>query len=172
MVKSKVPVYYCKFCDEVLKTDCQFCSQPCRNIWMKTRNTLTEQLILNKKKAIELLKQNRIDISESCKDIYETLKKFMMTHTAVPSLKAEASLCCYIYNKNREKAFQTFEKFKRYSQDELDACLFEGRQSTIVIHNSDGISTQITGDEAVRVDGIMIKLSVERYHLMLQQTFS
>ena len=107
MVKSKVPVYYCKFCDEVLKTDCQFCSQPCRNIWMKTRNTQTEKLIDNRKEIVELLKQNRIDIPDTCKDIYETLKKFMASNTGyISTIKTEATLCAWIYNKNREKAFQ------------------------------------------------------------------
>jgi len=100
---------------------------------MKTRNTHTEQIIDSHKQMVEMLKENRIDIPANCKDIYETIKQILASDSGYdPCVKLEATLCCYIFNKNREKSFQTFEKYKRKAQENLDACLFEGLDRTIV----------------------------------------
>jgi hypothetical protein len=141
-------------------------------VWLKTRNTHTEQVLDSHKKMVELLKQNRIDIPANCKDIYERIKQILTTDSEYdPCVKLEATLCAYIYNKNRAKSFQTFEKYKREAQENLDECLFEGKERTIVLQTTGGTKTELTGDESVRVDAILVKLTVERYTLMLAQTF-
>jgi hypothetical protein len=130
-------------------------------VWLKTRNTHTEQVLDSHKKMVELLKQNRIDIPANCKDIYERIKQILTTDSEYdPCVKLEATLCAYIYNKNRAKSFEN-----------LDECLFEGKERTIVLQTTGGTKTELTGDESVRVDAILVKLTVERYTLMLAQTF-
>jgi hypothetical protein len=86
--------------------------------------------------------------------------------------KLEATLCCYIYNKNRDKAMKTFEKLKRYLQESLDETLFDGKKCETGIINADNTTmTYLSGDEGIRVNAILMKLLIQEYELMLQQTF-
>jgi hypothetical protein len=174
MAKSKAPVYYCKFCEEVLKTDCEFCSASCRHVWMKTRNTSVEQIISYYQESVDDLKKNIIDIPVTCKKRYKKNKNDIATLVGVDlqKQKLEATLCCYIYNKNRDKAMKTFEKLKRYLQESLDETLFDGRKCETGIRNEDKKTiTYLYGDEGIRVNAILMKLTIQEYELMLQQVF-
>ena len=173
MAKAKAPVYYCKWCDEVMKTDCQFCSGPCRKIWTKTRNTPTEEIISMYQRIVVMLKQDHLIIQGYCKDRYEIIKRDVQNYTgdAKKLATVEGSLFAYIYNKKKDEAFKAFAKYKQLSQDSLDACLFDGKESGLYILSSDGTKTYLDGEEALRVDAITTKLSVQAFELMLQQTF-
>ena len=174
MAKAKAPIFYCKWCEEVMETDCQFCSQLCRSIWTKTRHTPTEEVIATHQKWLGLLKENRFNISLFCKDRYETIKTDLQEYSEGRAKKlatVEGALFAYIYNKKKDKALQAFEKFKRLSQDGLDECLFDGKKCGLRIKHMDGTTTRLLGDEAFRVDAMIIQLSVQSFDLMLQQTF-
>lgn len=173
MAKSKAPTFYCKWCEEILKGDCKFCSEPCRKIWNKTRDTPTEQIIQNHQDMVDALKTKRLDISGTCKEVYLDNKKTLARYTGsvVVPLFAETKLYCYIYNKNKDKAFQAFEKLKQIHQENIDAVLFEGKNITLGILQDEGVS-HLTGEESFRVNGILVKLLIQKFELMLEQTFS
>lgn len=171
MAKSKAPVYYCKWCDEILKADCQFCSQPCKNIYMKTRNTPAESMIANYQETVDNLKQERYDIQAYCRHHYIEYKKTLCERD-LPNIRMHVQLYGYIHNKNRDKAFKTLEKFRRHHQELIDGALFEGETYKIgLAGDDDDPACTLTGEESLRVDAILTKLSVQCFELMLEQTF-
>lgn len=174
MAKKNTPVFYCKWCDEVLKTDCQFCSQPCRQIWTKTRNTPSEKVIALYRHCLDALKENDFNIPLFCKERYKMIESDLQHYNEGYAKKlatAEGALYAYIYNKKKDKVFKAFEKYKRLAQDGLDACLFDGKKSELCINHEDGTKTILSGEESFRVDAIVTKLSVQSFELMLAQTF-
>jgi hypothetical protein len=141
---------------------------------MKTRNTSVEQIISYYQQSVDDLKQNIIEIPGTCKMRYGKIKNDIATIVGVDlqKQKLEATLCCYIYNKNRDKAMKTFEKLKRYLQESLDETLFDGKKCETGIINADNTTmTYLSGDEGIRVNAILMKLLIQEYELMLQQTF-
>jgi hypothetical protein len=168
MAKSKASVYYCKFCDEVLKGDHKFCSEACKKIWLKTHNTPTETIHKGLQNTVKLLREGNMNIPDHCKANYTFCKQRSVIHDNV---KFHIQLYGYIYNKNKEKAFKTFEKFKRFHQDELDEQLFGGEIRPTILACLDGTQTMLEGEESLRVSAMLINLSVHAFELMLQQTF-
>jgi len=140
---------------------------------MKTRNTPTEKAIQDSHRIVELLREENFNICDYCKDRYEIIKRDVQTYPgdAKKMATAEGTFYAYIYNKNRDKAFKAFAKFKQLSQDGLDGCLFDGKKSRLCIISPDGTRTTLTGEESLRVDAITTKLLVQAFELMLQQTF-
>ncbi len=122
---------------------------------------------------IDLLKQEILDIPLYCKDRYNENKKLLTgEHSDIlQGIKLEAILCAYIYNKNREKAFKTFKKLKCYHQDNLNEYLFESKPSKIQMVGDDGEIICLTGEESLRIEAMLMKLIIQRFELMLQQTF-
>lgn len=176
MAKSKSTIYYCKWCDEILKEDCRFCSEPCRLIWTKTRNTPTEEIIQNYQGTVDALKKEILNINGTCRLNYIDNKKTLKETSDVAGLhlRTETILLAHIYNKNKDKALKTFEKLKQIHQDNIDACLFDNKtiKVGIVDLGSNIPSAILTGDESFRVHCILTKLCLQKFELMLEQTFS
>jgi predicted nucleic acid-binding Zn ribbon protein len=170
MAKSKAPVFYCKWCEEVLKKDCQFCSEPCRQIWTKTRRTPAEVMIQNYQSIVDNLKKEKIDVSETCKENYLKSKKQLELFPEA-SLRIQITLYAHIYNKKKDKAFKTFEKLKRLYQDKMDGWLFEGKTLSLAMWDGVAESPRLSGEESIRVDCVLVKLDIQQFELMLQQTF-
>ena len=176
MAKSKSTVYYCKWCDEILKEDCRFCSEPCRLIWTKTRNTPTEEIIQNYQSTVDALKKKKLDINGTCKLNYEDNKKTLEKNSDIVGLhlRTETILLAHIYNKNKDKALKTFAKLKQLHQGNIDACLFDGKKIKLgIVDLEDNTPSAILiGDESFRVHCILTKLCLQKFELMIEQTFS
>jgi len=172
--KSKSPVYYCKWCDEVLKGDHQFCSASCKSIWEKTRRTPTEKLIAEHQDLVNALRERKVNIHHTCKMNYQNNKDMIKEHPdhMCASNKILAHIYAHIYNKNHEKALKMFAKLKTCYQDHLDACLFDGRPCGLDIEDPENTTlSELTGEEAIRVQAIISKLTLQSIELMIQGTF-
>ena len=178
--KSKAPVNYCGFCDVALEKGEEindkgrhFCSEPCRHVWLKTHETPTEQMIQHYKELIDGLKRGVIDVRETCKANY---------HKFTTSLKSDGDdidkkidvmnvqLFGHIYNKNKEKTLKTFDRYKRYLQKILDDEIF-GDEVSPTLLDVEGEVSELSGEESLRVKALLFKLQIEKYELMIQQTF-
>jgi len=187
MSKSKKSVVnYCGFCDVALQkgegiqtSGRHFCSEPCRNVWLKTHETVTEKMIKNYKQVIDNLKRGIADVRANCKANYEAHLHHL--HTCDPeisdttNLKLHVQLYGHIYNKNKEKTMKTFERYKRHHQSELDDALFDKNIRPICLTLADAGKdigeTRLSGEESLRVNAILIKLSIQSFELIIQQTF-
>lgn len=183
MAKSKkCTVIYCKFCDDILKDDIikksgeTFCSQSCCGAWLKTRQTPMDKSITILKGIIQSLKAHTTDIKMTCKSNYIKVKSFWEEIPAMnptkKSINEQVKMYAYIYNGNKQKFEEAFQKWKKLTQDEIDGMLFDGKQMSLThVSDSGEASERLTGEESLRVYSIRVKLQMEYFTLMAEQTF-
>jgi len=119
---------------------------------------------------VDKLKKEKIDVSATCKENYLHIKKHLELFPD-DSLRIQITLYAHIYNKKKDKAFKTFEKLKRLYQAKMDGWLFEGKTHSLTIWDGVAESPRLSGEESIRVYCVFIKLDIQQFELMLQQTF-
>jgi len=133
----------------------------------KTHHTTTEKIIANYKLHYQLLKEGKTNIPSTARNNYYA---HLNDPVKCPNNKFNIQMYGYIYNKNKEMAYKTFDRFKRHVQKELDSTMFGGQQHHLHI-NFDDVKMTLTGEESLRVDAILIKYTFQAFELMLEQTF-
>ena len=178
--KSKAPVNYCGFCDVALEKGEEindkgrhFCSEPCRHVWLKTHETPTEKIIQNYKGLVDRLKRGVTDVRETCKENYHRFTTTLKSDGDNIDKKIDVihvQLFGHIYNKNKEKSLKAFDRYKRYLQELLDDDIF-GNEISSTLLDVKGEISKLSGEESLRVKALLFKLQIEKFELMIQQTF-
>ena len=177
---KKGSVIYCKFCDDVLEADIikksgnTFCSQACCGAWTKTHQSPTDETISMLKQNIQRLKFNQIDIKKQCSANYNSMKAIWEQMdddfgTSKKEIGEQVKMFAYIYNGNKKKFEEAFQRWKKMTQDDIDSMLFDGKEMVLMVMLS--YEKPLTGEESLRVYSIIVKLKTEYFSLMAEQTF-
>jgi hypothetical protein len=177
---KKGTVIYCKFCDDVLETDIikksgnTFCSQACCGAWTKTHQSPTDETISMLKQNVQRLKDHKFDKSQiklQCSANYNSMKAIWEQMdddfgTSKKEIGEQVKMFAYIYNGNKKKFEEAFQRWKKMTQDDIDGMLFDGKEMMLMVMSSD--TKPLTGEESLRVYSIIVKLKTEYFSLLAQ----
>ena len=181
MASKTSVVLYCKFCDQVLTKDdkvvrCDsdiFCSEDCCFAWKKETKKASVSagtlMIEDHKATYEMMKN---DIKPHMVKSYAKFKYKLCLGSGILELhsrkRLEACIYGHIANGNKAKAIQKFDKYKAQSNAQIDAIVFDSEEINLQLQYKQGY-TSITGEEAVRVQCELLKISIDTFDFLISR---
>jgi hypothetical protein len=183
--QSKSPVIRCAWCDDVLKGGISqgnkhFCDKDCKAIYLKKEKTPTQYNLETLKANLADLRSGKNDatLKQIAKSNYLHEKKMIdylskQAETIGTTAKNNQKPCVYktkmfgyLYNGDKEKFMETFEKYKSFYQTAMDATLFDGAEYVYnIVNPQTGEYELLKGEEGFRINCMVIKLDIEYFKL-------
>jgi hypothetical protein len=182
MAKKSSPVFYCGFCDMTLAKSegvvydtVHYCGELCCKLGKKTN--VKDASMEKMRKDVNSLRQgeSKTRIKQHAKGAYEDLtskyKKWLLVNNPEDDLTIyKLYLCVYghIHNGHKDKALKALARFNDWTAEKFEEMCVNPAEYCTQVEYDDG-SENITGEENLRVTGVLYKLQREKFKLMIDQ---
>jgi len=188
MANKSSTMFYCGFCDMTLAKSegvvydtIHYCNDVCRKLGKKTSvkdgsmKELRENVeMLRRLKSLPQTKKAQTLIKQHCKGAYKDLeidyKKWLLVGNPDHDLNMfKHALCLYghIHNGHKDKALKALARFNDWTAETFEKmCVDSTAYSSEIIYEDD--EEEVSGEENIRVSGIIYKLEREKFKLMVE----